>query len=1131
MRDCRFWRLLAVLVLFLTAHLATAQSTSATVSGTVVDQSGAVVPDVKITVLNTGTSLKREVITDKNGDFTVALIPPGTYSLRASRRNFAQFEIPKIVLNTNDMRRFTINLKIGAQAESVTVDEAAVSVDTSSGVATTIDRNFVQDLPLKGRSFQSLLLMTPGVVVAGNGTEAGQLSVNGLRSNQNYWTIDGLSVNTGVAASGGAAGNVNQTFTGAVPGFNAFGTTNGLISVEALQEFKVESNSYSADFGRQPGAQVQMTTRSGSNQFHGVVYDYIRNDALEAKSWFDNWFGNPKPITRFNDFGATLGGPIWKNHTFFFFSYEGMRYRHPMAGGNVHVPTAAVRNDPRLDPNIKALLNAFPVGTGPEETNTSGVAQGTQAFYNPRSSPLSSDSYSLRLDQNLNSKWTMNGRYTFAPSYQQNWTYASLQTAQTRQTSIAFGVTGILTPALTNQTNVGYSRSGGFNHTEFQPIYGATPPPLTALFGGKLPLGDAKTTYASWSFYPTGNFTYGFNLAEGDQTNNLNRALNLTDTLSWVKGTHLVRFGVDYRHLTPKLAPRDFNLNVNLTNSTDFYSNTASSLSVQTQRTATIISNNYSWFAADTWRMTPRMTVDYGLRWELNPAPSGGDPNDLIFVQGWENPATMTIAPQGTKGYSVDWRAFAPRFGASYQLRDKLGWESIFRGGFGLFYDLGSAVAAASASGLKTQSYNKNTTTMTIPFNDTILTPLTVRTFPTPPYTTPLGYSFYGMLDNWTTPRTYQWNVALEQGIGSAQTLTVTYVGDAGRKLPRQFSSIVNTDGANVNFPTSATINILRNDRNWADSSIYNGLQVKFQRQMKHGLQMLANYTWAHAIDTASQDTQVFSYLMSSQLPVGTRGNSDSDRRHNFNLAMAYQVPNWNPSDKALRILNSALAKGWSLYNVLSMQTGTPFNVAYSELTTGFDPNGATTLRPDLVPGVPLWIEQATYTNSAGKVLNVPGGKRLNPAAFNFGSYDPVTGVGISGPSSTSLGPVSQLAQGTLPRNFLRTPSAWQLDTSIGRDFKLREKVKLQYRFEAFNIMNHANLTGYSTGMGFYNPATKYNNGTAGGTKVLFPTPAVNWGMATAQMGMSGQGGMLGMLPIFSTGGPRSIQMALKLVY
>ena len=221
--------------------------------------------------------------------------------------------------------------------------------------------------------------------------------------------------------------------------------------------------------------------------------------------------------------------------------------------------------------------------------------------------------------------------------------------------------------------------------------------------------------------------------------------------------------------------------------STSFYSNTASSLSVQAQHAATIYTNNFSAFAQDTWKMTPRLTLDYGVRWEVNPAPSGGDPNDLIFVQGWENPSTMTIAPEGTTGYAIDWAAFAPRAGASYELRTKQGWESIVRGGFGMFYDLGSAVAAASATGSKFQSYSG--ANMAIPFNDTVLTPLPVRTFPTAPYTNPQGYSFFGKMDNWTTPRTYEWNVALQQSLGSGQTLTVTYVGDAGRKLPRRFSA------------------------------------------------------------------------------------------------------------------------------------------------------------------------------------------------------------------------------------------------------------------------------------------------------------------------------------------------------
>src|SRR5215472_10995280 len=326
MQNRSIWQRFAFAAVLFTTPLMIAQTTTATLSGTVVDQAGAVIPDVKIVVLNTATAAKRDVSTNPQGDFSVALLPPGKYSLRAVRSGFARIEIPNITLNTNDERRLLVKLKVGQVNETVTVDGSTIGLESSSAVATVVDSNFVDQLPLKGRSFQSLLLMTPGVVSATK--DAGQLSVNGLRTNANYWTIDGVSANTGVASTGSASVTVNQAFTGAIPGFNAFGGTNGLISVDALQEFKVQTASYSAEFGRQPGGQVQLTTRSGSNEFHGVAYDYFRNDLLEANNYF-NKYNHPTPIarpkTRLNDFGGTFGGPIVKNRTFFFFSYEGMR--------------------------------------------------------------------------------------------------------------------------------------------------------------------------------------------------------------------------------------------------------------------------------------------------------------------------------------------------------------------------------------------------------------------------------------------------------------------------------------------------------------------------------------------------------------------------------------------------------------------------------------------------------------------------------------------------------------------------------------------------------------------------------------------------------------------------------------
>jgi hypothetical protein len=1086
------WLRLAFAALFFTAPLMIAQTTTATLSGTVVDPSGAVVPDVKITVLNTATAIKRAVSTNPQGDFSVALLPPGKYSLRAVQAGFARIEIPNITLNTNDERRLLVRLKVGAVTETITVDASTIGYESSSSVSTVIDTNLVNQLPLKGRSFQSLLLMTPGVVSGGTaGKEAGQLSVNGLRTNSNYWTIDGVSANTGVASTGQASLNVNQAFTGAIPGFNAFGGTNGLISVDALQEFKVQTASYSAEFGRQPGGQVQLTTRSGANQFHGVLYDYLRNDILEANDWFANHRTpqTPRPKTRLNDFGGTFGGPIVRNRTFFFFSYEGMRYRHPVNLSNTYVPSATLRNDPKIDPNVRALLNAFPTSTQPEVNNT-------QLYTYYQSSPLNSDSLSLRLDQVISSKWTLFGRFAYAPSNSQIWSLAQLQTSSTDQYTGTVGLTGLLTPNLTNQLNFNYSASGGTGNTVIEPVNGAVTPTLTQLFGGKLPTGG-NTTFASWSFFSS-SYPNTFSLSAGDQTQNKMRSTNITDTLSWSKRKHLLKFGVDFRRLSPQLAPKDYSLNVSANTLNSLETNVMDSVSVTGSRQATLIFDNLSLYAQDGWRVTPRLTVDMGLRWEINPPPSGLNPTDLFYVQGWQNPTTMTITPQGTQAYSTEWHALAPRVGASYEVHQQPGWETVVRGGFGLFYDLGSAVAGYSISGsLRSSSFVKQT----VPFSDAILAPLPPRAYPTaPPY--PASLPLIGLLDGYSTPTTSEWNVALQQGLGKNQVLTMTYVGNGARKLPRSYSLLVNgTDSTgapvgfvNPNFASGASVRITRNDAGYGDSSDYSGLQLQFQRQLHQGLQLLSNYTWSHAIDSASQDTQIFGYLFPTQKPQMTRGNSDNDRRNTFNIAMSYQAPSFHPDNMVLRGLNAVLIKGWVFDNMFTAQSGLPIDVTLQRDSGGYDVNPIT-LHPDIVFGQPFWLSNPT----------VAGGKYVNPAAFKA--------------PANVLGPVQSVTQGNLPRNYLRQPAFWQYDVSIGRDFKITERFKLQYRAEMFNALNHPNFTGYSVGMSYYSPA--------------FPPAALpsTFGRATSMAGSGGQGGLLGALPLFANGGPRSIQMALKLVF
>src|SRR5262245_59814879 len=272
-----------------------AQSATATLGGTILDETGAVIPGANITLLNLSTALQRHSTTDGSGLYTVPLLPPGRYSLTIRRQGFTSVELRNVVLNTGDQLFLRVKLQIGEIGESVTIVDRPYSVQESAAIGSVIDRNFVENLPLNGRTFQALLGLTPAVVVTRTRfNEQGQFSANGQRANANYFMIDGVSANFGVSA-GAAPG---QSAAGSLPALTALGTTNNLVSIDALEEFRILTSNYAPEFGRQPGAQISIVTRSGSNAFHGSGFDYFRHHALEANDWFTNSRGLERPAIR-----------------------------------------------------------------------------------------------------------------------------------------------------------------------------------------------------------------------------------------------------------------------------------------------------------------------------------------------------------------------------------------------------------------------------------------------------------------------------------------------------------------------------------------------------------------------------------------------------------------------------------------------------------------------------------------------------------------------------------------------------------------------------------------------------------------------------------------------------------------
>ncbi len=360
-----------------------------------------VVPNAVVTALNKNTGAERTVKANAEGLYTIVSLAPGPYRMRSMASGFQAAQFDNIILEVAQDARLDFTLEVGHTEQSVTVTAEASSINVNDGsVGLSVGAEMVENLPLNGRSFQSLITLTPGVNLSPGGSD-GQFIVNGQRATSNYFTVDGVSANIGV--TGGIPGSSSDAAGGTTLGGNAVGGTNSLVSVDALQEFKVLTSSFSPEYGRTPGGQMILLTRSGTNAFHGTLFEYFRNDKLDATEWFVNQQRGTKPALRSNDFGGTLGGPIVRNKTFFFFSYEGQRLRQPLFAVDV-VPDLASRQ--AAPPATAPILAAYPLPTGPSLGKT-GAQSGQAVFAGGYSNPSTTDATSLKIDQAFGPKLTV----------------------------------------------------------------------------------------------------------------------------------------------------------------------------------------------------------------------------------------------------------------------------------------------------------------------------------------------------------------------------------------------------------------------------------------------------------------------------------------------------------------------------------------------------------------------------------------------------------------------------------------------------------------------------------------------------------------------------------------------------
>lgn len=986
-----------LVVILLFPSVALAQTEGARISGRVTDPTDAVIVGAECKITNLETNVSTITFTNEDGIYVIPDLHPATYRLTIQKEGFRTVVQPSLELYVQDAVNENFKLALGSVSETSSVIGTEPVLQTvSAAVSTVVNDQFVQNMPLNGRSFQSLIALVPGITFT---PDPGQISVNGQRSDANYFMVDGVSANTGVLT--GAF--LGSTSAGSTPGWTIQGGTNGLASVDAMQEFRIQTSSYAPEFGRSPGGQISIVTKSGTNQWHGNVFDYLRNDVFDARDWF-NQVPTPKPPLRQNDFGGTLGGPIWKNKTFFFFSYEGLRLLLPQTTtGHFLIPAARVLCPssgpvPALCVSTvwQPIVNADPIPNGPVDPN--GITALLTAAY---SLPTTLNATGLRIDHKLTKNINLFLRYNHAPSngvirsFAQATTYRANTDTATAGATISFGTNKV------NDFRVNWSRTTGSAYQYNDNFFGAVPPPASAVFGPYSP----ATAQTIWEYTDS---TGG--VREGIFAANVQRQLNFVDNFSLTEATHQLKFGVDWRRLTPTshFAPNSI-LTFNNAYS-DLQAGALESFSVGSDTGVTnLLINNYSLFAQDTWSTTNKLTLTYGLRWEINPPPTATN-RPLYHVTGVFD--TQPSEMVSTRLYGTALRSFAPRFGAAYLLTPR----TVVRGGFGLFYDLGVSEAVGNA-GVGAYPWYRDSGGVTVPFNwSTLPGP--------PPFPNPLtppngsqadagGGAVLAVDPNLSLPVTYQWNVAVQRQLGMNQSLTVSYVGARGRNLLR--------DDYIAPVPSTSPWAAISVERN-ADRSNYNALQTEFQRRMLHGLQVLASYTFAKSTDSASTSlgngigAQTLAQL--SNAAGLNYGYSNFDVRHTYSAAVSYELPapQWGK-------VGDAILTGWAIDTIVRGRSGYPLTVQ-DHLNQILLNGTLQQTRPNVVPGQPFWIKNPA----------APGGRVLNPEAFTA--------------------PTNNLP-GNEVRNSLRDFGAAQTDLAVRRRFNFTERVKLDFRAEYFNLFNH----------------------------------------------------------------------------
>lgn len=1043
-------------LLLVFAGMAMAQGIRATLVGRVADESGAVVPRTRITVANTATNESRIVMTNETGDFVIPQLSPGEYMLTADAAGFSKEVRRGVLLETGQEARLDITLKVGTVTGEVQVSAAAPLVSSENAtVGNVVDQKKIVELPLNGRDYLQLAQLQPNVYAPAQGSNLGfrgGFNVAGNSEVANQYLLDGIDNNDEAT---------NQPMHRPI--------------LDTVREFRVLTGAYSAEFGRQSGGQIIVTTKTGENQFHGALFEFHRNAPLDAR----NFFAPQKPPFRRNQFGGVLGGPIRRDKTFFFMGAEG-QIRGQQEAGLATVPSSAMRqgdfseirtpirnpfdnNQPfagnqipqRLwNPQGKGLLDLFPA------PNRSG----SQNFVSAAAGHYTVDQFSVRVDHRFNDHDNIAGSYQFADSSEFYPLSNPLCSARdvpgfgcdelqrTQQALVSW--THIFTPSMINDFRLGYSRFGFFRlqQDRDQNVIGALG--IGGLPGaGKTPFNNGAPETRVTGFVIIGGPT---NLAQGRHDNNY----NVVENMSWIRGSHTVKFGFDFRHVLFNSFFTNFGRGSFVFDGR-FTGNPVADLLLgiptQADRNSgepfhNAISTISGYYLQDNWKITPKLTLDFGLRYEMDLPPTervnkiaSFDPRTgTIKVAGgreaYVDPVSrlLLIRPRpdvGRRLWDTDLNNFAPRAGLAW--RPFGGTSTVVRAGFGTFYNhqiVGNGVTPLSRNSPFRQRQTSG------PFQATDRPGLT-NAFVTgiPSVVAP------GIQENFRTAYVNQWSFNIQKEIRGT-VIDLGYLGSEGHKLPV---------GWNINqaFPGSGSVasrrpfpafaNLVGGFISSIGNSNFHGFAARVERRLTRGLSFLSSYMWSKSIDdsygvSAASDGSML-FAQDARNLRAERGPSDYDVTHRWVFSTVYDLPfgKGRRFESASRAVN-AIAGGWQLTGIVTMQTGRPFTIfsGRDESNTGGGSD-----RPNVIGD---W-----------RVSSPNPDRWFNPCTLLADGRTPRN----CGPGDT---PAWQLnapgAFGNVGRNTLRGGSLKNFDLGAYRSFRITERHAIQFRAEFFNLPNHPNF-------------------------------------------------------------------------